>query len=368
MRVLQVSKLFPPFWGGIETVVYDTAQELKQKGVDVDILCVSSDNKSELTSVDGIKVIRCSSFLHAASTYLSHSFIKEWLRIRNDYDLIHVHLPNPLAMLAMYLFPTKAKIVVHWHSDIIKQRFLKVPFIPVQSWLLKKCDKIIVTSQAYADGSNDLRPFLDKVKVIPIGIQDGSLRVDENYLSVLMSRYKEKRIVFSLGRHVYYKGFEYLIDAASHLPDDYIILLGGEGELSEVLKQKVIQQNLTSKVVLLGRIPFEHLGAFYKACDVFCLPSIERSEAFGVVQLEAMSFGKPVVSTEIEGSGVSWVNKNGQTGLISPVKDSKELANCITSTLNSDTLNTSSIKAYFNEHFLREKMGNSIFNLYKEVV
>lgn len=368
MKVLQVSKLFPPFWGGLETVVYDISTELTSRGVEVDVLCVSQENINENAEVNGIGVIRCGSFLHVASTYLSISFINKWRKLRNKYDIVHVHLPNPLALLAMFLFPTKAKVIVHWHSDIVKQKFLKIPFLPLQRWILNKCESVIVTSEPYADSSDDLKSFRDKLKIIPIGIDGGNLSIDEAHLNSIKAQFQDRKIIFSLGRHVYYKGFEYLIDAAADLPDDYVILLGGEGELTEALKEKINQNDLASKVVLLGKIPFEYLGAYYEACDVFCLPSIERSEAFGVVQLEAMSFGKPIVSTSIEGSGVSWVNQHGLTGLISPVKDSKKLAECIIDTTTSMNLDARTIKAHFNKHFLRETMGCSIYNLYKEVV
>lgn len=356
MKILQISKLFPPFWGGIETVVYDLSIGLKQKGNDVDILCVSSSKYSEVSTVDGLRVFRCSSFAHIASAYLSLSFFYKWFLCRNSYDVVHVHLPNPLAILALFAFRTKSRLFVHWHSDIVRQKYLKIPFIPLQRWLLGRCEKIIATSKTYADASQDLAPFKDKIVVIPIGIDHKVLSVNARKRDSLLEEYKGKKIIFSLGRHVYYKGFEYLIDAAKYLPDNCVVLIGGSGELTDKYECIIRRANIEDKVKLVGRIDMSDLGAYYDACDVFCLPSIERSEAFGVVQLEAMSLGKPVVSTDIPGSGVCSINKVGVTGLVSPVRDAKALAGCIVHSLFHMNWQRDLIYDFFYANYRREIM------------
>ncbi|MDE9678296.1 MULTISPECIES: glycosyltransferase [Citrobacter] len=364
MRILEVSKLYPPFWGGIETVVYDISTVLKQEGYDVDVLCVSENNNSTEEFIDNVKVYRCASFAHLASTYLSFEFIKIWRKIRNDYDVIHVHLPNPLALLAFYLFkPRKdCKIIVHWHSDIVKQKYLKIPFIPLQKKLLACCSKIIATSHVYADASQDLKKFLNKIEVIPIGIDEERMVAAPEAFEQIKGRYAGKFVIFSLGRHVYYKGFEYLIEAARYIDESYIILLGGQGELTPELKEKITEYNLDSRVKMLGRISAQELPAYFSAADVFCLPSIERSEAFGVVQLEAMACGTPVISTDIQGSGVSWVNKHGVTGLIVPVKNAQALAISFNN-LREHPINRSQVQEYFTQHYTRSKMVNCLIKV-----
>ena len=357
MRILEVSKLYPPFWGGIETVVYDISTVLRQKEHNVDVLCVSDKNKSTKEIVDGVNVYRCGSFAHLASTYLSFKFIKVWRKIRNNYDVIHVHLPNPLAVLAIVLFkPQKGcKIIVHWHSDIVKQKYLKIPFIPLERWLLNRSSKIIATSQIYAYASQDLKKFLSKVEIIPIGIDEERMVAAPEAIERIRQRYTDKFVIFALGRHVYYKGFEYLLDAAKYLDDKYIILLGGQGELTPRLQEKIKQHNLDEKVKLLGKISAEELPAYFSAADVFCLPSVERSEAYGVVQLEAMACGTPVISTNIKGSGVSWVNKHGITGIVVPVKDSKALADSF-NYLYEHPINRNQVQEFFIQHYTRSKM------------
>lgn len=364
MRILEVSKLYPPFWGGIETVVYDISTVLKQDGYDVDVLCVSEKNNSAEEVIDNVKVYRCASLAHLASTYLSFEFIKVWRKIRNNYDVIHVHLPNPLALLAFFLFkPRKeCKIIVHWHSDIVKQKYLKIPFIPLQNALLARCYKIVATSQVYAEASQDLKNYLNKVEVIPIGIDEERMVAASEAVAEIKQRYAGKFIIFSLGRHVYYKGFEYLIDAARHLDENAIILLGGQGELTPELTEKIKTHNLGDRVKLLGRISAQELPAYFTAADVFCLPSVERSEAYGVVQLEAMACGTPVICTDIQGSGVAWVNKHGVTGLVVPVKNAEALATSF-NYLREHPINRSQVQEYFTQHYTRSKMVNNLIKV-----
>jgi len=366
VRILEVSKLYPPFWGGIETVVYDISTVLQQKGYDVDVLCVSEKNTSSNEVINNINVYRCASLLHLASTYISFEFVNFWREIRNNYDVIHIHLPNPLALLAFFLFKPRegCKIIVHWHSDIVKQKYLKIPFIPLQNYLLKRSYKIIATSQVYAEASKDLQKYLDRVEVIPIGIDEEKMCASPEAIEQIKQCYADKFVIFSLGRHVYYKGFEYLIDAAKYLDDNYIILLGGQGELTPVLQHKIKEYKLEDRVKMLGRISADELPAYFNAADVFCLPSVERSEAYGVVQLEAMACGTPIISTDIPGSGVAWVNKHGVTGLVVPVKNSQALASSF-NYLREHPINRSQVQEYFEQHYTRSKMVDYLIKVVK---
>ncbi|HIH4319706.1 TPA: glycosyltransferase [Morganella morganii] len=368
MRILEVSKLYPPFWGGIETVVYDISNLLHKNKYNVDVLCVSSDGTSTFENENGINIYRCASIAHIASTYISSEFVNKWKKIRNNYDIIHIHLPNPLALLAFILYkPNKnIKVIIHWHSDIIKQKILKIPFIPMQNYLLRCCDKIFVTSPIYSDYSKDLKKYKYKINILPIGIDHSRMLVNNIYLKGMEEKYSGKFIIFSLGRHVYYKGFDYLIESAKYLPDNYIILIGGEGELTHILQKKIDSLDLNDKVQLIGKIPPEILPTYYFFADVFCLPSIERSEAYGVVQLEAMACGTPVVSTSIEGSGVPWVNKHNISGLIVSIKNPQALAESF-KYLNANPFNKESIVRFFHDNYTREIMVDRLIKYLKEL-
>ncbi len=182
---------------------------------------------------------------------------------------------------------------------------------------------------------------------------------------------KVKKIIFSLGRLVYYKGFEYLIDSAKYLSEDYIILIGGIGPLYKELDNKIKLLKLENKVKLLGRIEDNDLGNYYEACDIYSLSSIVKSEAFGIVQIEAMSFSKPVIATKIKGSGVDWVNKHKESGINVNPKNGEELANAIKKIISNHNLYkkySQGAKNRFEENFNREIMVESIYKLYSELL
>lgn len=368
MKVLQFSKFYPPVHGGIEQVAFDISEGIaKSNGQQVDVLCVDPVGKRKDDEKHHYSIFREKIFAQLFSTPLSISLIFKWRKIRNSYDVIHVHLPNPLAVLALFLFPPKGKIVLHWHSDIVKQKKLLMFFSPLQKWILERSSHIIVTSPIYGQSSATLQPYQNKIVCIPIGVDTHIMPLNEDLEQKIRSQYHDKKIVFSLGRLVYYKGMEYLIEAAKELPDDYVVLIGGTGPLIDSLKQKVSENKLSEKVILLGSINYSDLASYYKACDVFCLPSIHESEAFGVVQLEAMSFSKPLVSTNIPRSGVAWVNQHNETGIVVEPNDAKALANGIISVLNKSDVYSKGAKARFDTMFTKELMVQNIINLYSSL-
>lgn len=370
MKILQIGKFYPPCFGGIEKVNYDIVEGLNIRGVQTDVLCFNH-NKGDEFAEDTYKIYRVHTLKVVASTPISYTFITTLKKIQGEYDIIHIHLPNPMANLAVFLTRPKAKIILHWHSDIIKQQKLMLLYKPLLLWLLGKATCIVVTSPTYVEGSSILKEYRDKIACIPIGIDSKELIIKKSVLDRLKETYKNKKIVFALGRLVYYKGFEYLIEASKSLPNDTIILIAGIGELKDKLQEQICVNKLEHKVELLGRISFEELGAYYELCDIFCLPSTERSEAFGVVQIEAMAFGKPIISTSIQGSGVDWVNLDNVSGVIVPPKKTKELADAIINLLNDnkkyERLSEGAKKRY-KEEFTKDKMVEKFENLYLEIL
>ena len=179
-----------------------------------------------------------------------------------------------------------------------------------------------------------------------------------------------KKLGFSLGRLVTYKGYEYLIEAARFLDDDYVLLIGGTGPLKAELDEKIKMLGLEGKVVLLGRVSDEDLPAYYGACELFCLSSVQKTEAFGIVQIEAMSCGKPIVATTIPQSGVAWVNAHGVSGLNVVPENAKELALAIQAILKDQvTYNGYSQRAAQRYHdiFTRDKMIESCVDIYERL-
>jgi glycosyltransferase involved in cell wall biosynthesis len=340
-RCLQLTKFYPPFNGGIETTVRDISTGLTQRGWFVDVLC-SNDQLRTVHEPGTIGVTRVASLAQIASTSISPMLVPLLARCQAEHDVIHVHLPNPMANLALWLTRPSAKIVLHWHSDIIKQKRLLKLYEPLQSWLLNRSDAILATSSHYASSSPWLRMHMNKVHIAPSCIEDPLVVTTVAHrkakTELIREAWPNKRIVFALGRMTYYKGFDVLIEATHLLPDDVVVLIGGAGELLEPLRQQVRNAGLTHKIQFLGRVSEEDLAGYFCAADLFCLPSVARSEAFGLVMVEAMGYAKPVVATDIEGSGVPWVNLDGESGLNAKPGDAPSLANRILCILDDPAL------------------------------
>lgn len=374
MKVLHIGKYYPPFMGGIEKVNYDIVEGLNEDSdFQVDELCFAHSTSFVDTYVnDKYKLFRLPIIGIKFSTPISKKFFSTYKRIRNEYDVIHIHMPNPIVSLAPLIYPTRAKIVLHWHCDIVKknQQFFKKFYNPFQNLLLKKAISIIGTSENYAFYSKDLKKFHNKLSIVPIGIDNSYLIQDKERIREIKETYKGKKIVFSLGRLSYYKGFKFLIEAAKYLNEDTVVLIGGCGEQEQELKDLVSKLDLTEKVKFLGRVSDKDMGSYYGAADVFCLPSPIRTEAFGVVLLEAMSLGVPIVACKIPGSGVSWVNKDNVTGFNVPIEDPKSMAEAITKIITDDSLNQSFRKNAFDRYkslFTSDKMIESIKYIYKNI-
>ena len=342
MKVLQLGKFYP-IRGGVEKVMWDLTRGLGERGIDCDMLCATRRNdwidaehlplfrkegKTGVLQVNAYaRVLMVRAWFKAAATMISPAMIF-WLRKhRKEYDIIHIHHPDPMACLALFLSGYKGRVILHWHSDIITQKFFLAFYKPLQSWMIRRAECIIGTTPVYLKNSPCLKKVQDKTVVVPIGIEP--VVTDPAEVEKIRAAYPGKKIVFSLGRLVPYKGFGYLATAAKHLGPEYQILIGGTGPLQENLQAEIDAMDVQENVRLVGYIEDRMLPAYFGACDVFALSSIMKTEAFGIVQLESMSCGKPVIATEIPGSGVAWVNESGVSGLNVPVRNPEALATAI---------------------------------------
>lgn len=372
MRVLHLGKYYPPVNGGIETVTCDLSEGLNAIGIRSDVICSDIAPPVAVEKMeDSCNVMRMPTWFTAASTPISPAMVVRLRRIVHRYDIVHVHMPNPMAGLALLASGFGGKVVLHWHSDVVKQKNLMKLYLPLQNWLMRRADAIIATSPLYIDSSPFLSQWRNKVRVIPLGINESHLKADSRILDSLRSRYAGRRIVFSLGRMTYYKGFKYLVNAALHMPDDVVVIIGGSGELSGDLQAQVTSLGLSGKVEISGKVPTAELGAYYALADVFCLPSIARSEAFGIVLLEAMACGKPLVACDIPGSGVSWVNRNGYSGLNISPEDDKKLATAIMLLLDDKELREKfglQARKRFEDYFTADHMVRGTRKLYDELL
>ena len=333
-KILQIVCGYFPRIGGIEQVARDISDALKDEDFKMKVLCFNENaeaegmttNRKETThdTVDGVEIIRCGCIAKVASQLISFSYMSELKKIMNNYnpDVVILHYPNPF--LAQFLLNYKKrnfKFIIYWHLDIIKQKMLGKLFHYQNLQLLERADVVIPTSPNYIEGSKYLLKFKSKCKVIPNTINPKHTIVNEKSLAKI-NEIKEKNqgktICFALGRHVPYKGIDYLVKAAKLIDDNFKVYIGGSGPLTDELKQEA---QGCDNIEFLGRISDEDLVAYYNACDIFCFPSITKNEAFGIALAEGMYYGKPAVTFTIPGSGVNYVSLDGVTGIECPNGD-----------------------------------------------
>lgn len=368
MRVLQLGKFYP-VRGGVEKVMYDLLTGLAASGVQCDMLCAyGKEGTARIDIAPDCKIICAKTLAKKYATMISPQMASILRRIASDYDIIHVHHPDPMAAMALRLSGYKGRVVLHWHSDIVKQKKLLGLYLPLQQWLINRADLIVGTTPAYIAASPYLKDVQYKCTYLPIGIN--AVKPDEAQVAAIRSQYPGRKIVFSLGRLVHYKGYQYLVEAAKYLDDSYMVLIGGAGILHDELQQQIEREGLSNRVRLLGYVPDEELPAYYGACDIYCLSSIMKTEAFAIVQIEAMSCGKPVVCCNIEGSGVPWVNADGVSGLVVEPENSRALADAIRSIISDENLYrqlSAGARQRFNQMFRKEQAVTRCLELYRQV-
>jgi len=365
MKVLQVGKYYPPYMGGIETHLHALCGELR-RCMDVRVLVANTDASNQTESIDGVEVERAAAVLTLASAPLCPGMAA---RIRNSTDdLIHIHLPNPTAVLAYLASGRKGPLVVTYHSDTVRQTVLGALFNPIQHRFLHRCQAIVATSPDYLESSPVLAKHRERCHVVPYGIAlEDFARTDTAQVAQLRRQYGD-RLVLAVGRLVYYKGFEVLIEAMAKV--DGRLLLIGEGPLRAKLEGLAAALGIADRVVFLGALQNRETVPFYHAADVFALPSVARSEAFGIVQIEAMAAGTPVVNTALD-SGVPFVSRHEVTGLTVPPRDPDALAAALNHLLQDEPLRAAYGKAArlrARTHFSLEAMTSQTRRIYESVV
>lgn len=367
LRILQVNKFYPPHIGGIETVIQQVSQGLKDRA-EVSVLVCQPKGRGVREVCDGVPVTRCSSWRTVASCPVSFSFFREFRRMAKEADVIECHLPFPLADLACLLSRTKKRVVIAWHSDVVKQKKLLALYKPILRAFLRRADAIIVATQGHIDGSAFLPPFRDKCVVIPYGIPTAEyLQAPAAPILTEKLRGKPLRKLLFVGRLVYYKGVDVLLRAFART-EGCALFLAGEGMLEPQLRQEAQTLGVADRVFFLGRLTDAQLRAAFRDCDIFVLPSVANSEAFGIVQLEAMVYGKPVINTALP-TGVPLVSIHGETGLTVPPGDETALADAIRTLAEDDALREAygaAAQRRVLEHFELDNMIDGVYRVLAE--
>lgn len=339
MRVIQLGKYYPPVWGGIETVTWDLVEGLNRSGIVCDVLVAGRTRwgKTEIYSTPdrSYRVTRAACPLVIGSTAISPSYVAAFRSMCSGYDLAVLHLPNPLACLALYLSGFRGNVGLVWHSDVVRQRVLLRAFRSLQTWTIRRADFVIGATPAHIDESDCTSLFRGKAYVVPFGLDEARIGVNS---PVATASVRSEISVLAVGRLVYYKGFDVLIRSFANLDARYRLTIVGDGPLKRRLGAIARSLGLNDRIDLVGRVSNEGLRRSFADCDVFCLPSVERSEMYGMAQIEAMAFGKPLVVTRIPRSGTRYIVKDGITGLTVPAKDPVALANAISTLGESQTM------------------------------
>ena len=366
MKVLQLGKFYP-IRGGVEKVMWDLTSGLSARGIDCDMLCAELEKDEIIHLNEHGRVICRKAWKKIAATMIAPKMVS-WLRKHKDeYDIIHVHHPDPMACLALWLSGYKGRVILHWHSDILKQKTLLKFYAPLQRWLIRRADTIIGTTPVYLKESPYLQDAQDKTVAVPIGIKP--VTFDEELVRQWKQRYAGKKLVVSIGRLVPYKGYGYLIAAAEKLGADYQVLIVGDGPVHDQLEEYITSAGIQDHVKLLGYLEDNEMYSLLAACDVFVLSSVMKTEAFGIVQIEAMSLGKPVIATKIPESGVSWVNADGLSGLNVPIKDAEALAGAVRTVCSDQELHdklSAGAARRFRDTFTIDQMIDRTIKIYND--
>jgi rhamnosyl/mannosyltransferase len=342
--ILHLGKYYPPELGGMEVVVKSFAEATAGE-LDNYCLVASKAGPTRVERTDGVTV----HYLKELGTFLltpvlpSLPAVLHRLRRERRFDAILLHYPNPMAVAALalsLLFRRKSEKIVIWHhADVLLEerwkRALYRLFRPIEEWVFRRTDAFVAATPHHVTCSDTFRRFSDHTTIIPYAIPDPWFEVsdaDRSAAEMTRTTMGGKFLLF-VGRLVPYKGLETLLRAADRIPCRIVII--GTGPLDSALRREIAARGLDEKVLLLGRV--DDLRPYYQGCDFFVLPSVTALEGFGIVQIEAMAVGKPVVSSDLP-SGVTYVNIDGETGLTFHVGDDAALAEACNRLLSDTAL------------------------------
>ncbi|WP_340101757.1 glycosyltransferase [Salinibaculum salinum] len=364
MNVLQVNKFYYPEVGGIENVVQNIAEGLSNSHI-TRVLAARPRGLGSSDRHNGVNVTKVSSLGVTMSVPLAPTFPVQLRVASRNTDIVHHHLPNPLSTVSQLIVGTDdAAVIATYHSDIVRQTTALKVYRPVLDRFLTCVDRILVTSEPLLNHSTILKQYKEKCDVVPLSVDLDTIDAENTQpLDVDTTG----PVILFVGRLNYYKGVEYLVDAMEQI--DATLLVAGDGNKRAELEQRARKQGVADRIHFLGYVPDAQLARTYRTADLFVLPSIEPSEAFGIVQLEAMARGLPVVNTSLP-TGVPWVSQDGKTGLTVPPRDSDALAEAVNTLLEDDAQRRrygEQARKRVEQRFTRDRMLTKIQKIYNQV-
>lgn len=384
-KVLQISNYMYPSIGGIEQVAGNIASVLNRHGISQQIICFNTDASGDgivcrrgetiRAPLHDVEVIRCGSFAKIRSQSVSLTYPRELRRTLDEFNpnIVIFHYPNPyVAHLLLRQKQRDFKLILYWHADITKQKYLKLFFHGQNLKLIRRASVVVGATPLHIEKSAYAHYFADKGSVVPYMIDEKRLELsadEAENAQLIRERYGGRTLAFFIGRHVTYKGLEYLIKASRRISSDNIrFLIAGVGPLTEKLKKEARND---IKIEFLGPISDSLKRTYYSACDMICFPSITRNEAFGLALAEGMYFGKPAITFSIPGSGVNYINLNGETGIECPNGDINAYAEAILSFAGNTSLRDvlgNAAKRRIEERFTSSQFDSNIMHLLNTVL
>jgi glycosyltransferase involved in cell wall biosynthesis len=364
LDILHIYKDYFPVVGGIENHIRLLAEAQAARGHRVSVLVTSRDAHTHVERLNGVRVIFTARLATLLSTPISVALFR---CVRNETpDIAHLHFPYPLGEIAQYVWGRARGLVLTYHSDIIRQKITRALYRPLMERVLARVDRIIATSPHYVASSPILARWQSKCVIVPLGIDPAPFeRASIERASV---PHDTTRLLF-VGKLRYYKGVDVLLDALRELPRAHLTIVG-TGPMERAWRMRAQQLGIAERVQFVGQVSDDDLPRYYAECDMFVLPASERSEAFGTVQLEAMAAGKPVICTEL-GTGTSFVNQDGETGLVVPARAPRALAAAI-ARLSADAELRARMgaagRARVRAEFTLEKMVTRVLEVYASVL
>lgn len=376
IRPLHVGKFLPPPYAGVEAHI-DTLLRCLRPEVSATLAAAGSSAGATRDASPVYRQLTARSYGKFASVTLSPGVLRLVSRelASGRCNLLHIHAPNPWGDLAALSCAGDVPVVMSWHSDIVRQRFLLKVYKHLQRRVLARVNRIIVFTPKHYQSSAQLHQLdvESKIAYVPMGIDFEGL--DECYadpaVTASLKKYANGRpMLLTVGRHVYYKGYEYLLSAMAALRSDAVLVMVGAGALTDGLKRRADELGVSRRILFMGEVDRSALVAALHVCDVFCLPSIEPSEAFGIASAEAMACGKPTVVCQLN-NGVNYLNRQGTTSLVVPPRDVAALADALDTLVFDERMRYrmgSTARDWVRGEFSIEAMKRGTLALYRELV
>ena len=368
MRVLHFYKTYyPESWGGVEQVIRQMCVATGRLGVTNEVLTLTRGGAADRIEIDGHTVHRVPQAFEVASNSVSFGVIRKLARLAREADVIHYHFPWPFMDLAHFMARIDKPSVVTYHSDIVRQKALLKVYGPLKRRFLADVDAIVATSPNYFASSEVLKRYNGKVHTIPFGLDKSTY---PQPVPALLEKWRERtageRFFLFVGVLRYYKGLHILLDAMAQL--DYPVVIVGAGPIEQELKQHAQRLGLTH-VRFVGAVDEDDKVALLSLCYAMAFPSHLRSEAFGISLLEGAMYGKPMISSEI-GTGTTYINSHGETGLVVPPSDPDAFAAAMRTLWDNPDMAAAmgrKAEARYHELFTAEKMARDYVDLYKKL-